>query len=80
MFETRLEIQPRRALHPQFSYRIRQLDTLKAKTSEEERLEEINKQIYNLQSMKQVSVAAQYFFERKKTSCLIKANLNDTFE
>ena len=56
MFETRLEIQPRRASHPQFSYRIRQLDTLKAKTSEEERLEEINKQIYNLQSMKQVSV------------------------
>ena len=49
-----MSIQPRKASHPQFSYRIRQLDTLKAKTSEEERLEEINKQIYNLQNMKQV--------------------------
>ena len=35
-----------------FVYRIKQLDTLKSKASEEERIEEINKQINNLQSMK----------------------------
>lgn len=35
-----------------FTYRIRQLDTLKSKASEEERIAEINKQISNLQNMK----------------------------
>ena len=35
-------------------YRINQLDVLKSKATEEERLEEIDKQIYNLQSLKHV--------------------------
>ena len=41
--------------HP-FTYRNAQLDSLRAKASEEERLEEINKQIYNLQNLKYVSL------------------------
>jgi DNA repair ATPase RecN len=38
----------------QFTYRTKQIDTLRMKATEEERLEEINKQIYNLQNLKQV--------------------------
>jgi hypothetical protein len=36
------------------SYRLNQLETLRKKVTEEERLDEIDKQIYNLQSLKQV--------------------------
>lgn len=36
----------------QFTYRSNQLDSLKSMASEQERLDEINKQIYNLQSLK----------------------------
>ena len=35
-------------------YRSTQLDSLRAKASEEERLNEIDRQIYNLNSLKQV--------------------------
>lgn len=35
-----------------FTYRLSQLDALRSKASEEERIEEINKQIYNLQNLK----------------------------
>lgn len=36
----------------QFSYRHNQLESLRNMASEEERLDEINKQIYNLQNLK----------------------------
>ena len=40
----------------QYTYRNNQLDSLRMKANEEERLEEINKQIYSLQNLKQVSI------------------------
>lgn len=39
----------------EYAYRTTQLDALRSKANEEERLEEINKQIYNLQHLKEVS-------------------------
>ncbi len=36
------------------NYRVNQLDVLRKKASEEERIDEINKQIYNLQNLKNV--------------------------
>ena len=38
-----------------YSYRVKHLDALRSKANEEERLEEINKQIFNLQNMKNVT-------------------------
>lgn len=39
-----------------FVYRVRQLDCLKSKANEEERIQEINKQIDSLQNIKQVDL------------------------
>lgn len=58
----------------EYSYRNTQLDALRSKASEEERLEEINKQIYNLQHLKQVISSA--FFLRCFKSVLFSANFS----
>ena len=43
-------------------YRATQLDTLRKKVTEEERLEEIDRQIYNLQNLKQVCIIFFFFY------------------
>jgi hypothetical protein len=41
-------------------YRATQLDSLRAKVTEEERLNEIDRQIYNLHNLKQVRLSSVY--------------------